>query len=131
MSWDWWYFGVKSKKNLLASFWLKNHHLTLCRQDQIVSAAGRKLRNLNFNKILLGKTLKGPNGTVSCQKIQKTRERERERERGENYEILNLTKSCSGLWKVSRGLIALVVPKKLEKTERICLKKIFGAVVFH
>ena len=100
---------LKPKKNLLASFWLKNHHLTLWRQDQIVSAAGRKLRNLNFNKILLGKTFKGPNWTVSCQKIQKTRER------GENYENLNLSKSCSGLGNVIRGLNWTVSSQKTRK----------------
>ena len=88
---------LKPKKNLLASFWLKNHQLTLWRQEQIVSAAGRNLRNLNFIKILLGKTFKGRNWTVSCQKIQKTPER------GENYENLNLSKSCSGLRKFIRG----------------------------
>ena len=89
---------VLKQKKLLASFWLKYHQLTSWRQEQIVSAAGRKLRNLNSNKILLGKFFKGPNWTVSCQKIQKTRVR------GENYENLNLSKSCSGLGKAVRGL---------------------------
>ena len=89
---------VLKQKKLLASFWLKNHQLTSWRQEQIVSAAGRKLRNLKFNIILLGKTFKGPNWTVSCQKIQQTREWR------ENYENLNLSISCSGLGKVIRGL---------------------------
>ena len=116
---------VLKQKKLLASFWLKNHQLTSWRQEQIVSAAGRKLRNLNFNIILLGKTFKGPNWTVSCQKIQKTRER------GEITKIWTSANLALGSGKLSEVLFGLVVPKKLEKTERNCPNKNIGDCHFH
>ena len=112
-------------KKLLAGFWLKNHQLTLWRQEQSVSAASRNLRNLNFNKILLVKLSKVPNGLLVVRTFKKP-------ERGQRItKIWTSANLALGSGKLSEVQIGLVVPKKLEKTERNCPNKDIGGCFFH
>ena len=52
MSWDWWYFGVKTKSYLLDRFLIGNHHLPLWRQRQRVKSCGKKIWNFELQQNL-------------------------------------------------------------------------------
>ena len=124
MSWDWSYFGVKTKKTCWLAFGWKITSWLCVVQSKLSVLQGENYETWILTKSCPVKLSWATIGLLVVPKFKKP-------ERGEKItKIWTSANLALGSGKLSEVLIGLVIPKKLQKTERSCPKKNFATVFF-
>ena len=114
MSWEWWYFAFKTKKTCWLDFDWKITSWLRGVESKLSVLQGEDYETWISTKSCSEKFWKVPIGLLVVRKFKKP-------ERGEKItKIWTSANLALGSGMLSEVLIGLVVPKKLEKTERIC-----------
>ena len=125
MSWNWWYFGVKTKKTCGPAFSGKITSWLCGVKSKSSVLQGENYEFWISTKSCSVKLSKVPIGLSVVRKFKKPERWEK------STKIWTSAILALGSGKLSEVLIGLVVPKKLEKTERNCPDKNIGDCDFH